>query len=571
MKKGKKLKERDKKGFKYYLKRDWQLYVLLFFPLAFAIVFKFLPLLGLSVAFLNYDVVGGFERAKFIGFDAFKEIFKMKDFYIALRNTIVLNGLDLIIGFPAPIILAILLNEIRNKYFKRISQTVLYLPHFLSWVIIAGIFYQLLSPSTGFVNVLIMRHGGESIPFLTEKWHWLVSYCLIGVWQSMGWGTIIYLAAITGINADLYEAATVDGTGRWRKIWNITLPCIRSTIVVMLIMSLGRILGISFERPYTLDNPLVRDFSDVISTFVYRVGLQSHRYNIATAVGLFQSVVVFIYVFMAVLSLLCLIPFIHVLSVSISGNGAVMSNQVFLIPKDVNLDAYKTVFGDATMMRSLWFTVFVTVAFTALGMFLTICGAFALSRKRLKGRKVIGVIFLITMYFTAGTIPDYILMSQLHLINTAAVLILPLAFSAYNLIILRTFMQNSVPQSLEEAAAIDGCNDFIVLVRIVLPLSVPVLATLALFYAVGRWNTFQDALYFITKSPLKPLQLKLYELVNAAGSNSSVSQEVAGESMQAEEVLKSACIMFATIPIVIVYPFIQKYFVKGVMIGAVKE
>lgn len=280
---------------------------------------------------------------------------------------------------------------------------------------------------------------------------------------------------------------------------------------------------------------------------------------------------VFIYVFMAVLSLLCLIPFIHVLSVSISGNGAVMSNQVFLIPKDVNLDAYKTVFGDSTMMRSLWFTVFVTVAFTALGMFLTICGAFALSRKRLKGRKVIGVIFLITMYFTAGTIPDYILMSQLHLINTAAVLILPLAFSAYNLIILRTFMQNSVPQSLEEAAAIDGCNDFIVLVRIVLPLSVPVLATLALFYAVGRWNTFQDALYFITKSPLKPLQLKLYELVNAAGSNSSVSQEVAGESIQAEEVLKSACIMFATIPIVIVYPFIQKYFVKGVMIGAVKE
>ena len=139
---------------------------------------------------------------------------------------------------------------------------------------------------------------------------------------------------------------------------------------------------------------------------------------------------VFIYVFMAVLSLLCLIPFIHVLSVSISGNGAVMSNQVFLIPKDVNLDAYKTVFGDSTMMRSLWFTVFVTVAFTALGMFLTICGAFALSRKRLKGRKVIGVIFLITMYFTAGTIPDYILMSQLHLINTAAVLILPLAFSA---------------------------------------------------------------------------------------------------------------------------------------------
>lgn len=277
------------------------------------------------------------------------------------------------------------------------------------------------------------------------------------------------------------------------------------------------------------------------------------------------------YILIGVLSLICLIPFIHVLSMSISGNAAVMANKVFLLPKELNVDAYKTVLGDSSMMRSLLFSVWITVAFTALGMFLTICGAYALSRKRLKGRKAVGIIFLITMYFTAGTIPDYMVMSKLHLINTAAVLILPLAFSAYNLIILRTFMQNSVPQSLEEAAQIDGCNDFIILLKIVLPLSVPVLATLALFYAVGRWNTFQDALYFITKSPLKPLQLKLYELVNAAGSQSSVSQEVGGANLQAEEVVKSACIMFATIPIVIVYPFIQKYFVKGVMIGAVKE
>lgn len=156
------------------------MYVLLFFPLAFAIVFKFLPLLGLSVAFLNYDVVGGFERAKFIGFDAFKEIFKMKDFYIALRNTIVLNGLDLIIGFPAPIILAILLNEIRNQVFPAVSaKPVLYLPAFSFVGNYCRYILSALSPSTGFVNVLIMRHGGESIPFLTEKWHWLVSYCLI--------------------------------------------------------------------------------------------------------------------------------------------------------------------------------------------------------------------------------------------------------------------------------------------------------------------------------------------------------------------------------------------------------
>ena len=281
----------------YYLKRDWQLYVLLALPLVFAILFKYLPMTGLSIAFLDYDVTRGFAGSDFIGFDAFAEIFKMKDFYKALKNTIILNGLDLIIGFPAPIILAICLNEIKNKYFKRISQTVLYLPHFLSWVIIAGIFYQFLSPDSGYINVIIRNLGGQTVPFLTEKWHWLVSYCLIGVWQSMGWGTIIYLAAITGVNADLYEAAKVDGAGRWKQIWHVTLPCIRPTIVVMLIMSLGRILGVSFERPFTLSNGSVDDISYVISIFVYDYGLKNSRYNIATAVGLFQSVVGLIFVF----------------------------------------------------------------------------------------------------------------------------------------------------------------------------------------------------------------------------------------------------------------------------------
>lgn len=278
-------------GFLFYLKRDWQLYVLIFFPLLFAIVFKFLPMLGLSIAFLDYKPIRGFSGSEFIGLDIFKQIFTSKDFYLSLRNTLVLNLLDLAAGFPAPIILAILLNEITCKWYKKVTQTVLYLPHFLSWVIIAGLAYQLFSPQSGFVNVMIQRMGGNMVPFLTEKYHWAVSYVLIGVWQSMGWGTIIYLAAITSISGDLYEAATVDGAGRWRKIWNITLPCIKPTIVVMLIMALGRIMGSNFERPYTLSNPMVTEFSDVIATYVYRMGLQQNRYNIATAVGLFQSLV----------------------------------------------------------------------------------------------------------------------------------------------------------------------------------------------------------------------------------------------------------------------------------------
>ena len=276
-----------KKGIAFYLKRDWQLYLLLLIPMLFIVIFKFLPMMGLSIAFLDYKPIKGFAGSEFIGFDVFKDIFTSKDFYKALKNTLVLNFLDLLIGFPAPIILAILLNEIRIKWFKKITQTVLYLPHFLSAVIVAGLCYQLFASHSGSINILL----GKNIPFLEEEYHWITTYVLSGVWQGMGWGTIIYLAAITGIDGSLYEAATVDGAGRWRKIWNITLPCIKGTIVVMLIMQLGRIMGSSFERPYTLSNPLVQNVSDVIATFVYREGLSNRHYNIATAVGLFQSLV----------------------------------------------------------------------------------------------------------------------------------------------------------------------------------------------------------------------------------------------------------------------------------------
>jgi putative aldouronate transport system permease protein len=278
---------------------------------------------------------------------------------------------------------------------------------------------------------------------------------------------------------------------------------------------------------------------------------------------------VIIYLIVGLLAVICIIPFIHVLAVSISGDAQVYANNIWLIPKDVTLNAYKVVVQDSSMMRSLWYTVIITVLFTALGMFLTICAAYALSRERLKGRKVLNVIFIITMYFSAGVIPEYLLIDRLNLLDTTASLVLPLAFSAYNMIIMRTAM-TAIPASLEEAAQIDGCNDFRILVQIMLPLCVPTIATLTLFYAVGRWNSFQDALYYIQSDSLKPLQLKLYNLVNAAGSTGALSQESGGGEQQAAEVVKSATIMFATLPIVIVYPFLQRYFVSGVMIGAVK-
>jgi putative aldouronate transport system permease protein len=287
---------RQKETFKennlmYFIKRDIGLYLMLLIPMIAVIIFNYVPMAGLIIAFKDYDVIAGFVDSPWIGFDAFKEVFKSKDFYKVLRNTLTLNFMDLIVGFPAPIVLAIMLNEIRVKWFKKISQTILYMPYFLSWIIIAGIMYQLLSPVTGLVNIMIRNMGGQTIPFLSEKWHWLFTYNAVGVWQSAGWGTIIYLAAITGINGELYEAAVVDGAGRFRKIWHITLPGIRPTIVVMLIITLGRILSVGFDRPYAMRNPIVNEFADVISTYVYDVGIKSLRYNISTAVGLFQSAI----------------------------------------------------------------------------------------------------------------------------------------------------------------------------------------------------------------------------------------------------------------------------------------
>jgi putative aldouronate transport system permease protein len=236
------------------------------------------------------------------GFEWFIKAFQNRDFLYALRNTVMLNALDLVLGFPAPVILAILLSELRFRTFKRITQTVAYMPHFLSWIIISSMALRLFAPNPptqGLVNIVLGRMGMSPIHFLDEPVHWVFTYIFLGIWQSVGWNTIIYLAAITSINPELYEAATVDGAGRFRKIWHITLPGIKPTIIILLIMSLGRIVGSDFDRPYTLQNDLVNNVSNVLSIFVYNYGIKAMRVSLATAVGLFQSVIGLVFVLSA--------------------------------------------------------------------------------------------------------------------------------------------------------------------------------------------------------------------------------------------------------------------------------
>ncbi|WJH33512.1 ABC transporter permease subunit [Paenibacillus sp. CC-CFT747] len=274
-----------------YLRRYWQLYALITLPLVYFIIFKYGPMYGVQIAFKDFNFFQGINGSSWIGFAGFKEVFSNPDFVKVLRNTLMLNFLDLLVSFPAPILLAIFLFEIKIVWFKRLSQTILYIPHFISWVIIGGIVYQVFGNESGMINNFLTGWGFQAIPFLSEKHYWLVTYLLAGVWQSAGWGTILYLAAMTGINKELFEAAEVDGAGRLTRIWNITLPGIKTTVVTLLIINLGNMISIGFDRPYIIGNLIVRDYSEVLSTFVYRVGLESGQYTLATVVGLFQAVV----------------------------------------------------------------------------------------------------------------------------------------------------------------------------------------------------------------------------------------------------------------------------------------
>ncbi|WP_217595488.1 carbohydrate ABC transporter permease [Cohnella sp. GbtcB17] len=262
---------------------------------------------------------------------------------------------------------------------------------------------------------------------------------------------------------------------------------------------------------------------------------------------------------------LCLVPFLFILSQSLSSNRAIISQSVTVYPIDFNIEAYKVVFADDGMLYSLFYSVVLTVGFVLLALITTILAAYPLTKKRLRGRGFFLLLMLFTMYFSGGLIPDYLNVKNLHLLNTPWALVLPGLVSVYYMIIMKSFFQ-SLPDSLEEAAHLDGCNDLQILLKIVLPLSKPALATMSLLYAVFRWNYFQDALFYVTNEKYYTIQLKLYNVIN-------ISQDFVGESAIVNlpsEALKAAAIVFGTIPILLVYPWLQKYFVSGIMIGAVK-
>ncbi len=272
-----------------------------------------------------------------------------------------------------------------------------------------------------------------------------------------------------------------------------------------------------------------------------------------------------------ILCLTCVLPFIHLAAKSVSADAYVVAKQVSFLPKGFTLAAYESIFKDGSMVYSMVYSVIVTIVFTFLGMVVCTCAAYPLSKKRLKGKLFFTFLLMFPMYFGAGLIPSYLLFKNLGLLDNVWVLILPLIYSPYNMLIMKTNLQSSIPDSLEESAFLDGATNFQILFKIVLPLSKPVLATLALFYAVGRWNAYADNKYYLLKRvDLRMIQYKLSLMVSSAANAQTESLSEAAAVTSTPEVLQAAAIMFVTIPIICIYPFLQKYFVKGVMVGAVK-
>ena len=271
-------------------------YVMFLPVVVFYLIFHYYPMSGIILAFKDFKPALGIWGSPFtgdFGFEHFLAFFGSSFFGRTITNTILISLYQLIFGFPMPIILALILNELRYPRFKKVSQTILYLPHFLSWAIIGSVAMTMFRPNSGLVNILLTNLGviSEGIPFLNEKWHWAVTYLLIGVWQTMGWGTILYLAAITGINGELYEAAMIDGANRWKRMWHITLPGIKSTVVTLLILNLGRVMGSNLERLTALENSQVKDFQYQLAVYIYNKGIGAGKFSAATAVGLFQSLI----------------------------------------------------------------------------------------------------------------------------------------------------------------------------------------------------------------------------------------------------------------------------------------
>ena len=432
---------------------QWDLQILVVPGILLVLLFSYVPMYGVVMGFQDFQL-GDFPGfSQWVGFKHFQTMFADKYFGLAMRNTLVISALKMFIGFPLPILFAVLLNEMNFQPLKKTVQTVSYLPHFISWVVCATLMFDLMSTDGGAINEFLMWIGvvKEPIGFFTEgKYFWGITLCT-DIWKELGWNAIIFISAITSISQDMYEAADIDGATRAQKMWHITIKSIKPTIILM---------------------------------FIFQVG------------------------------------------------GVLMTGML----------------------------------------------AFAISRTNLVGKKVYAMLCLIPMYFGGGLMPTYFLILSLGLKNNFLVYIIPALVNLWNMILMRSYFQ-SLPEALEESALIDGANYITLFFKIYFPLSTPIIATIALYFGVQHWNDWFQANLYITQDYLKPMQNVLLAIVNEAKfaeqmSSAGMGVTIDGNALKGKQTnvrsITMATMFVTIIPIIIVYPFLQRYFVKGIMIGSVK-
>ena len=280
-----------KKSIGWYLAHDWQLWVMLLPAIIYIFIFCYVPMYGVQLAFREYDFKSGIYGGKWVGFKYFKQFFDSAMFGTTLRNTFVTAALSIVLGFPAPIVLAMIINQIRQQKWKKIVQTTVYIPYFISTVVMCGMLTLFLNPTSGIFNIIITKLGGESVNFLQDPANFKWIYVLSAVWQEMGWGSIIYFATLSGVDRSLLEAAEIDGANRFQKIWYINVPVLIPTIIILLILQCGSLLSVGYEKVYLLQNTTNLSGSEVISTYVYKVGLEQADFSFGAAADLFNSVI----------------------------------------------------------------------------------------------------------------------------------------------------------------------------------------------------------------------------------------------------------------------------------------
>lgn len=555
------------KKFSKTLRDNW-IFLLMVLPGAlWLILFFYIPVFGNVVAFKDYHMtsngfIDSIINSKWVGLDNFRFLFSSRDAFIITRNTVLYNLGFIFLGLVVSVGIAIILSELRSKRMVKIFQTSMLFPYFLSWVIISFFTDAFLNIDKGVFNHLLESLGLKEVNFYADLGIWPYLLLFLGIWKGFGYSSVMYYATIMGIDPTYYEAATVDGASKWQRIRNVTIPQLTPLVTVLTILAVGNIFradfGLFYQIPHNAGQ--LYNVTNVLDVYVFN--------------GLTQTADIFFSIISGLIALSCILPFVFVIIISVTDEKSLLQYGYSFFPSQFGLDGFEFLaqFKDK-ILQALFISVFVTVVGTLTNVFITTTYAYAISRTTFKYRRFFTIFVLLSMLFNAGLVPGYIMVTRvLQLGDTVWALIVPMLLSPFNIILMRSFFKKTIPEAILESARIDGASEARIFFQICLPLSLPGIATITLLTALGFWNDWFNALLYIKSDNLYPLQYLLMQIQQ----NMDYIAKAVGLTGQLgvalpKETGRMAMVVVATLPIAILYPFFQRYFVKGLTIGGVKE